>query len=77
MYKVCNQTLPKEITDEHEYTSKYHNFHTMQLDKVLIIPLYKKLLKQQRHSVYRSSKLRNEIPKDLINRRYHTFIKSY
>jgi len=19
MYKVCNQTLPKEITDEHEY----------------------------------------------------------
>ena len=49
----------------------------MQLDKVLIIPLYKKLLKQQRHSVYRSSTLRNEIPKDLINRRYHTFIKSY
>jgi len=28
MYKICNQMLPKEIIEEHEYTSKYRNFHT-------------------------------------------------
>jgi len=39
MYKICNQILPKEITDEHKYTLKYHNFHTRKLDnKTLIIP---------------------------------------
>jgi len=69
--------LSKEITNEHEYTSKYHTFHTRQLDnKVLIIPSYK-TVKQQRHSVYRGSKLWNEIPRDLLNRPQHTFIKLY
>jgi len=69
--------LPKEITNEHECTSKRHNFHKRQLDnKVLIIPLYK-TVKQQRHSVYRGSKLWNEIPRGLLNRPCHTFIKLY
>jgi len=50
MYEICNQILPKEIAEEHEYTSDYHNSHTRQLDnKILIIPLWKGL-KQQRHS---------------------------
>jgi len=41
------------------YLYHMYNFHTRQLDnKVLIIPLYK-TVKQQRHSVYRGSKLRN------------------
>jgi len=39
---MCNHILPKEITNEHEYTSRYHKFHTRQLaNKVLIIPLRK------------------------------------
>ena len=68
---------PKAITDEYEYKSKDHNFHTWQLDnKVLIIPLYK-TVKQQRHSAYRGSKLWNGIPKVLLNRPYHTFINLY
>jgi len=42
MFKICNGILPEEFTNEHEYTSKYHNFRTRQLDnEVLIIPLYK------------------------------------
>jgi len=32
-----------------------------------------KTAKLQRHSAYRGSKLWNEIPKDLLNRPYHTF----
>jgi len=47
--------LPQEIKEEHKYTSNYHNFHTRQIDKkILIIPLCKSV-KQQRHSVYRGS----------------------
>jgi len=42
MFKICNLILPKEISNKHEDTSKYHNFHTRQLEnKVLSIPLYK------------------------------------
>ena len=73
MFMICNGIFSKEFTNEHEYKSKYHNFHTRQLDnKLLIIPLYK-TVKQQRHSVYRGSKLWNEIPRDLLNIPYHTF----
>jgi len=45
-------------------------------NKVLIIPLYK-TVKQQRHSVYRGSKLWNEIPRDLLNKPYHTLTNLY
>jgi len=38
MYKICNHLLPKEITEEHEYTSNYHNYHTRHMDKILTIP---------------------------------------
>jgi len=62
--------LPKEITEEREYESNYRNFHTRQLDnKILIIRLCKSI-KQQPHFVYRASKLRNAIQKDLSNRPY-------
>jgi len=38
IYKMCTQMLAIEITEEHEYTSNYHNFYTRQLDnKILII----------------------------------------
>jgi len=58
--------LPNKFTNEYEYTSKYHNFHTRQMDNmVLNIPLYK-TVKQQRHSVCRGSKLWNEIPRHLL-----------
>ena len=68
--KICNQMLPKEITEEREYESNYRNFHTRQLDnKILIIRLCKSI-KQQPHFVYRASKLRNAIQKDLSNRPY-------
>ena len=54
---------PNEIAKDHQYTSNYHNYHTRQLDnKIRTIPLCKSV-KQQRHSVYRGSKLRNCIPK--------------
>jgi len=66
MFKICNEILPKEFTNQHEYTSKYHNIHTRQLDnKVLIIHLYI-TVKQQCHAVYRGSKLWNKIPRDLL-----------
>jgi len=49
MFKICNGISPKEFTNEHGYTSKYHNFYTRQLDnKVLIIPVYN-TVKQQRY----------------------------
>jgi len=36
--------LPKEITEEHEYASNYHNFCTRRLDKkTLIISLWQSL----------------------------------
>jgi len=42
MYKISNQVLPNEITEEHENTSNHHNFYTGQFDnKILIIPLCK------------------------------------
>ena len=66
MSKICSQMLPKEITDEHEYTSKYHKFHAGQLDnKLLIVPLCK-TVKQRRQ---------NDTSKDLLNRPYHFIYK--
>jgi len=53
--------------------SRCQDFHARQLDKKTLY----KTVKQQRHSVYRGSKLWIDIPKDLLSIPYHAFIKLY